>query len=104
MIPELPLVVVDWIDSDTDAEGGWHRAADLDGGYTTARSAGFLAHQDDATVTIVGTVEDAASSYLGRITIPRVAITKMTELCPKPRRSERPSRRRPTPARVRSKA
>lgn len=81
MTPDPPLVLVEWVDSQTVA--GWNDLDDLkeragDAGRLRCRTAGFLIAGDREQVTVAASVQ--RSQACDAITIPRRAILSVRRL------------------------
>lgn len=73
-----PVVRVEWVDS--TGENGWQFVNQLEEGSLKAVSVGFLISETKKSVTIASSFHAGCNQVNAPMTIPKVAISKMSRL------------------------
>jgi hypothetical protein len=81
-VPDRRLVLIEWLDSRRGE--GWVRLDELESTVTRCRSVGWIVAKDKQSVTLAGHIGESPDQCCGDLTIPRRAISKITQLSPLP--------------------
>jgi hypothetical protein len=76
--PDRQLVLVEWLDSRRGE--GWVRLDELESAVTRCRSVGWIIAKDKESVTLAGHIGENPDQCCGDLTIPKRAISKITQL------------------------
>jgi len=84
MSDELKMVMIEWSDSASAKEDVWLAYRHLITDYSKIKSVGFIVHEADDRITIMGHLadcgKDGPESAKGGITIPKCCITARYDL------------------------
>jgi hypothetical protein len=78
IVADKQLVLVEWLDSRRGE--GWVRLDELENTVTKCRSVGWIISKDRQSVTLAGHLGENPAQCCGDLTIPRRAISKITQL------------------------
>lgn len=70
----MKITYLEWIDSAGSTNNGWQDIDELVTEYLPIKSAGIIMSEDSDSITIVHS--STKGSFMGDITIPKIAITK----------------------------